>query len=379
MKLFSDIKRDARHQKTGSGGYEWWYFDGISEDGDYQLVIIFYDGCPFSTRYIREMESRPEADSALPGQHPAISISIYHKGTPIFYSLSQYPPDECSFDEQQPAVTVGENSFRFAERENHGSREYSAYDLRINERLPSGDELKGIITFTGLNPNERLFADAENPAESKKRADDDSSGGHSWNLVLPRAEMQCRMNFLRKGLIRKELKFNGTGYHDHNTGLEPMKNGFRDWYWGRVHFPEATLVYYVMNRKNSRDHRAWLISTDNRRLLYTLELTGLKGRRPNGFLLNSARKLTFGDDKLKISLRHHKPVDSGPFYCRYITSAEMTHPAVDGRKGEGISEYIRPARIHRRIFWPLVKMRLRYVDQKPHWVQKSAPLAQRTW
>ncbi len=432
MKLFSDIDRDAQHLKTEPGSYEWWYFDGISEDGEYQLVIIYFDGCPFSTRYIRNMEkvpvnkaagkqvstdsqkstgdaageavsdatggtttdatgdadggtadktsgdAEPEVpDNALPSAHPAISISVYHRGQPIFYSLSQYPVDACSFDRERPAATIGANSFRFEERENHGSREYAAYDLRINEKLPSGDELKGIITFAGLYPNRRLFIDAN--SGNANSGSDTRNDGHFWNLALPRAKMQCRMNLLHKGLLKKDLKFNGTGYHDHNTGHQPMRDGFRDWYWGRVHFPQATLVYYVMHKSSGRDCHAWLVSPDNRRLLHQLELTGLRRRRPNGFLLNPARRLTFSDDELSVSVRYRKVVDSGPFYCRYLSMVKVEHPGLGVLEGEGISEYIKPRRIHRRLFWPLVHMRLRYVEENPHWVQNSSRLHRRTW
>jgi len=402
MHLLSDISRDARHPKSRPGSYEWWYFDGISEDGDYQVVIIFYEGCPFSTRYIRSLDKDPEGEDARADRHPAISISLYHKGKPIFYSLSEYPPEKCTFDGDTASVTVGENSFRFSERETHGSDGFGSYDLRINERLPSGDELKGMLTFSGMDPNERLFtgngkvpgmvpgasasASAVVSASASDTASEDGEPGHLWNLVLPRASMQCRINLLRNGLIARELKFEGEGYHDHNLGSEPMKESFRDWYWGRVHFPHGTLVYYIMNKNGKdgskklvQDYRAWFISPDNRRLLYTLELTGFKKRSTNGFLLRPARRLQFKEKELEIEVRHNVVADSGPFYCRYISEARLDHPALESQKSTGIAEYIRPDRIHRRLFWPLVHMRLRYVDQKPHWVQKSPRLFRWTW
>ena len=441
MQLISDSNLDARHPKPRPGSYEWWYFDGISEDGDYQVVIIYYDGCPFSTRYVRDVDrmhlktgddsgnesKSPQQDTAgsaavnetegadkraaeepagsLADQHPAISISVYHKGEPIFYSLSEYPPGQCSFSKEEPAVTIGANSFRREERETHGSRDFSGYDLRINERLPSGDELKGIITFTGMIPNTKMFGtdkktgdkQSSSHVRSTKQVHNTNTNEHGtnvktstsreledqthlWNLVFPRANMQCRINLLRNGIVSRDMKFDGIGYHDHNVGTEPMRQSFRDWYWGRVHFPEATLVYYVMNKKSGGDYRAWLISSDNRRLLYTLDLKNIKKRRFNGFLLRPGRELQFGNRELDVTIRHKKVSDSGPFYCRYITEARLTHPSIgENVTAAGIGEYIRPARIHRRIFWPLVHMRLRYVDSKPHWVQKSPRLYRWTW
>ncbi len=398
MQLISDITRDGRHHKPDRGSYEWWYFDGISEEGDYQIVIIFYDGYPFSPRYIRSLDagtvdddsadggagsdgdgagvradggagSDGDTGNAMPGNHPAISISVYHQGNSIFYSLSQYPAKLCSFEDGVPAVTIGNNSFRFTERMEHGVNEYGSFDLRINELLPSGDELKGIITIIGMNPFEKLFPGGkagwnETDADGKGEAEVPSGNGHLWNMAMPRGRMQCRINLIKNELIRKELKFDGIGYHDHNLGREPMKNRFRDWYWGRAHFPQATLIYYVINRTDGeQDVQAWLVSPDNRRLLHTLELVKMKRRRTNGFLMSPARCLLFRDDDIEVSVLHQKVIDSGPFYYRYISSATLIQPSLGSELVQGVGEYIRPQRVHSRIFWPLINMRMRYIDR----------------
>jgi hypothetical protein len=46
---------------------------------------------------------------------------------------------------------------------------------------------------------------------------------------------------------------------------------------------------------------------------------------------------------------------------------------------EGISEYISPSNIYKKKFWPAVKMRLRFANQKPHWVQKFKLFYEWTW
>lgn len=511
MHLLSDINRDVRHPKTHPGSYEWWYFDGISDDGKYQFVVIFYDGCPFSTRYIKSLEADPSHPDSMPDKHPAISISVYEKGKPIFYSLSEYPPDACRFDEDMPGVMIGENSLRYSAVEAHGSTGFSSLDLRINEKLPSGDELKGIITFHAMNIWDRLLGESppmatfrsateqtagpgteqttgpgtgqnagsdtadvartpgrssvgsdtspaalsagqttagectktlakatggtdalsqkdqptlfdqeidgaggdhgshgltgeqepshggrqesarvdqqkpphsgqQEPASSGKDAARSSSGsGHYWNLVMPRAKVQCRMNLLKNGLITRDLLFNGTGYHDHNRGSEPMKNEFRDWYWGRVHFEQATLVYYIMNKSDGSEHKAWLLSRDNRRLLHELKLEKSTSKRLTPFLLRPARKMLFSDQGLSVSVHHQKVIDSGPFYCRYLSKVTLEHPKLYTETETGVGEYIFPNRIHTRLYWPLVQMRLRYTGEKPHWVQKSPRLYRWTW
>lgn len=410
MKILSDIRRDAREKISKPGSYQWWYFDGISEDGDYQIVIIFYDGCPFSTRYIRQAEANPDDPLSRPENHPGISISLYFKGEPIFYSLTNYPPDSCRFDEMQPHVVIGGNSLRHSGRKVHGSNDFSSFDIRINECLPSGDELKGILTFIGMNPNTSLLKEVASPQISEKDSKTNKSkrkksawfrkkepeittsadmkkeqgmgsseDSHQWNLVLPYARLECRMNLSYRGNIKKEVKFNGSAYHDHNVGNIPMKEHFFDWYWGRIHFPQATLVYYIMNKKEGQMPKAFLISRDNKRLLHTLDLSASRTKRTNRFFLRAARRLAFTSQELEIKVEHRHSVDSGPFYCRYLSIGKMYHPALGTETAEGIAEYIRPDRIHRRIFWPLVNMRLRYVDSKPHWVQNNSALYRKTW
>jgi carotenoid 1,2-hydratase len=351
MQLLSDITRDGRHQKTEPGSFEWWYFDGISEDGEYQIVVVFYDGCPFSAEYVRSLD---KTGQALPEGFPAISISVYHRGNPIFNSFSHYPADNCTFGDGVAAVNIGDNSFRFAERENHGVREFASFDLRINEQLPSGQELKGIITFIGLNPCEYLLS---NGKESNTFSD-------SWNLAMPLGQLQCRMNLIKDGLIKEELKFDGSGYHDHFLGYKPMKNRIHDWYWGRAHFPQATLVYSVMNLSDGdQTALAWLVSPDNRRLLHDLQPAAMKSHRLNKYFMRPARRLDFQNNDIEVSILHQKVIDSGPWYSRYISRVSLEQPSLGITTVRGIGEYTRPRRLNRRFLWPFIQKRIRLVDR----------------
>lgn len=392
MNYLTDFRRDVRHPKAKPGSYEWWYFDGQSQDGRYQLVVILYEGNPFSTRYIKHIQKAesavgstsggPAADRPVAANHPAISISVYERGKPVFYAFTEYDPAQCSFSEDQPGVQIGRNTLACKVQERQGADDLVSYDLRLNERLASGDEIRGIVTFTSLAANPRLLGSAGPKASErwlKARLQDAAEPGHLWNLVMPRAKMTGRINLLQNGFVKKEYQMEGAGYHDHNLGDRPMKQDFIDWYWGRVHFEQATLVYYVMNRHEGQEHRAWLISRDGRRLLYTPELVKLQSRRTTGFLLRPARRLRFGDEELDLQIHHRTIIDSGPFYCRYLSRALLVHPAFGTMQATGIGEYIKPSRIYLKRFWPLVHMRLRYGSEKPHWVQKSSRLYRITW
>ena len=54
----SSIAADVWHPKRDARGYEWWYFDALSDDGREAIVVIFLDNFIFSPRYNKSVKSR---------------------------------------------------------------------------------------------------------------------------------------------------------------------------------------------------------------------------------------------------------------------------------------------------------------------------------
>jgi carotenoid 1,2-hydratase len=356
MKIISDFSKDIQTVKPLPGSYEWWYFDAVSADG-YCIVVIFYEGNPFSKRYIEAIQKN---DSKKASAFPALSISLYHKGKPIFYSFDEVLPEFSSFSASQPKGSVGACSF-FGEKID----QQITYAIRLNQKLPSGDSLKGELIFQSDVFEDKNFDIAdESPSENSR---------HTWNLVQPKAGVHGRLEL--KGHENKEIVFSGVGYHDHNLGFEPMKDSFDEWYWGRYHFKESTLIYYIMHEKGTWDKRAWLI--DSAGTVSEAKRILLKEEGLSFFGLKSARVIELEGDGFKIHLQKDVMVDNGPFYQRFSGRAILK-----GEKGidqaRGISEYIYPARIYQKLFWPLVDMRINYPG-KEHWVQKSPVFYRWTW
>ncbi|HKK45553.1 MAG TPA: hypothetical protein VJ964_08530, partial [Balneolaceae bacterium] len=204
--------------------------------------------------------------------------------------------------------------------------------------------------------------------------------GHRWNLVQPRAEVRAEINISSKKENPQKIEFKGRGYHDHNTGREPMREEFKDWYWGRFHFDDLTLVYYVMNRQKGEQHRAWLIDKKNERVLDVLEDIELQDRQLSLFGLHTARKLSLHSPNAAVQIQQSKLLDNGPFYQRYLSDAFLRISGEQIVESQtGVTEYIHPSRIYSRIFWPFVDMRIRYTAGRPHWVQRSKRLYRWTW
>ncbi|MDR8391821.1 hypothetical protein NC796_11745 [Aliifodinibius sp. S!AR15-10] len=365
MQILSDYAKDVRTQKFKPGAYEWWYFDGVDNTGDYSLVIIFYEGNPFSTRYIQRLKNWNRSDSVFPEEHPAVSISVYKNQTPIYYSFTEFKQEDCFFDSNVPYIVVGDHTM-----EAESSDESISYRLMLNEELPSGDAIKGTVTFKSSKTPEKLL---ESVQEFHKE-------GHLWNLVQPRADVEANLEISARAEKAKEVVFEGKGYHDHNMGNEPMRNEFNEWYWGRFHFEMGTLVYYMMDRKNEQQHQAWLLSPDNNELIATYPNIDLQDESWSPFGLHTARKLMLNNDKAHITIQQARILDNGPFYQRFSSDSFINIPDEDIMQvAEGISEFIRPDRIYWRTFWPFVNMRIRYEDESPHWVQRSKRLYRWIW
>lgn len=363
MHILSDPTRDTRTVDQSSGGYEWWYFDAVSADGRYSFVVIFYEGNPFSTRYIKALEGK--ADSApMPSDYPAVSISVYEQENPVYYSFTEFNGTDCTFSEERPFVEIGPHRMESIQTEDQLS-----YSLSLDEELPNGDRLQAELIFESP-PTPALFEEEE----------DDSPAGHRWNLAQPRAEASGIIKIGSTGEGDRAIAFQGTGYHDHNTGDEPMRDEFFDWYWGRFHFDYATLVFYVMNRKNEQEHQAWLIDPSGGKIIKAFDQVEVSDKSLSLFGLYSARKLNFQAAGAEMRVQQSQVIDNGPFYQRFLSDGFLRVPGGHVLESQqGITEYIYPGRIYSRIFWPLVKMRIRHAHKKPHWVQRSKQLYRWTW
>lgn len=359
MNIISDPNRDASQSPDSPGGYEWWYFDALSADGNHGVVVIFYEGNPFSTRYNRALLS---GGDPVPSNFPAISISVYEDGKPIYYSFTEFDKDDCSFSEEQLRLKVGPH--RVKSTLTQGKLKY---ELELSETLPSGDRLEAALAFESSTAGQLWGGTSKN------------DNGHQWNLVQPRAAVQGTIRVTGSGENPQNIAFEGEGYHDHNTGQEPMRQEFREWYWGRIHFEHATLVYYVMDRQDEEQHQAWLIDQRNE-LLEVFDEIELIDEQFTLFGLKTARKITLRSAGAEVQIQQSHLLDNGPFYQRFKSDAflRLADEQIMERQ-QGISEYIHPDRIFARLFWPFVDMRIRYASEKPHWVQRSKRLYRWTW
>lgn len=362
MQILSDYRKDTRTEKVTPGSYEWWYFDGTDSRGRYGFTVIFYEGNPFSPRYIKRQKSGRFKEPAKAEDHPAVSISVYENRKPVYYSFTEFSPAECSFGMDQPGLRFGNHAMETEVRDDR-----LIYRLNLEEELASGDRLEGSVVF-------------ESPEVTGPDLGKATGEGHRWNLVQPSAHVTAELDLSSFGRTGRRISFTGLGYHDHNTGGEPMKNEFLEWNWGRFHFEEGTLVYYIMEQEDGSQHVAWLISPDNRRVVSRFKAISMEDRGWTRFGLRSPRKIVMSGDDADVTVQHTAVLDDGPFYQRFGSDAFLNIKGSQQiESADGIAEYIRPERIHWRLFWPLTGMRIRYSKEPAHWVQRSPRLYRLTW
>ncbi len=354
MNISTDFKQVSPNNNKQAGSYEWWYFDAQSEDAAYSFVIIFYQNNPFSTRYAQKV-----VDLEYSEIHPAVSISIYHKSNPIYYSFLEFGKNEFVWNEVEKKLTIENHSFQYL-----AIGDSIKVELNLDQELPSGHKVKGTIYGTGKKASPNLIYS-------------ESSDKHVWNLLLPAMKVNTDLALIGKR-GEERVTFEGVGYHDHNWGKESMKESFKDWYWGRFHFKEFTLVYYLMQKHSQQQFEGWIIDRGNQVVREYFREADLQYFTRNLFGLKSARKIELKSGQVSVNIQANSKIDSGPFYQRFNSDCLINYKG-QVYAAHGISEYIYPENIHKKLFWPLVHMRLRYVTEEPHWVQKSRLMYPWTW
>lgn len=342
--------------KKEKNGYEWWYFDAISADKEWSLVVIFYHGNPFSPNYMRSIFGEDPAD------YPAVSISIYRKGKPEYYSFQEFSGGNFAWekDKNEFNCLIGNCGFK-----RHDVFQEVEYELILNQTLDSGHSINGKLKFISTRISPKLF----NKEEKKEK--------HFWNLLQPKAKVVGNLKIKGK-TDDYHVAFHGNGYHDHNVGQEPMGHSFKDWYWGRIHIENETLLYYVMNGYEGKQYEAWFIDQEGQTISSYIEKVELENPTNTLLGLQYFKEVHLKGIRGNLVVELKNRVDNGPFYQRFMAEAYFADET-GAKKYTGFAEYINPREIQNESYWWMVEMRLRYMRQKPHWVQKSKFFYELTW
>lgn len=197
------------------GGYNWWYVDAISDDGQHGLTIIAFLGSVFSPYYKKSGRGDPI-------NHASLNVALY--GPHARWAMNEHPRSAVSRDRSSLNIAAS-------------SVEWTGDALRItieeqDKRLfnPWQRPVRGVVTVHPEMFNTTSFALDEDRA-------------HIWHCLSPRARIEVAME-------EPGLRWTGDAYLDHNRGTESLEEGFRHWHWSRAHIGREAVVCYEGTRRD---------------------------------------------------------------------------------------------------------------------------------
>jgi hypothetical protein len=191
-----EVREDGRRTPQSSEYFEWWYFDGLFDDG---TVFVVWLG-----------------DNWLYGSHKrAVSIDLTPPGTPTRHIMRTFD-DPGAFSSDQADVRIGRHSFKgdletYAIHADAADTGGVGCDLTLRRRVPSYRPATGYI-----EAGDKYFA---------------------WLVAVPEGAVMGTLT--ADGVIRQVT---GSGYHDHNWGNVSPANLFENWWWGRGKTGGYTIV-----------------------------------------------------------------------------------------------------------------------------------------
>jgi carotenoid 1,2-hydratase len=318
-----------------AGAFCWWYLDLVDARGD-GLVLIWSYGLPF----LPGLASAARAGRPVrPGERPSVNLATYRRGMLDSYVLHELDPADCSFG--GAAQWMGDSHFRADELPGGRRR----LEVRLDLPLPATDaRLHGRIEVEG--PRVELPADALGAADAR----------HAWGPILTGAPARARL-FLGE---RPVLALDAPAYHDRNWSRAPLHElGIARWRWARLDLPGQRLAWYQLDPDDGAAKRSILVQTRDDGRTRVFEDVPYRLRQPllNPFLLGWHRRVEVDATALGGPAFHftqNLPVDSGPFYLRFLPRARDA----EGRPGVGVSELVAPHRVDQAILRPMVRLRV---------------------
>ena len=191
-----EVREDGRRTPISSDYFEWWYFDGLLDDGT--VVVVWF------------------GDNWLYGSHKrAVNIELTPPGKPTRRIMRTFD-DPGAFASDQANVQIGPHSFKgnlqtYAIHVDAAETGGVGCDLALHRRVASYRPATGYI-----EAGDRFFA---------------------WLVAVPEGAVTGTLT--ADGATRQVT---GSGYHDHNWGNVSPADLFDNWWWGRGRSGDHTII-----------------------------------------------------------------------------------------------------------------------------------------
>jgi carotenoid 1,2-hydratase len=339
--LSNHLDPDRWVKPTAPGAHEWWYFDAISDDGRDSLVVVWYSALPFdpeyglaSLRHIQNPVKHPKPD---PLNHCAIGFSWYRDGKTVAYALNRFRNGQFSHTiDPQSGLNLAVHK-NILTRTKDGS-----YKLVVDTPAlsvgPGSKPIKAELSFKPASITdgwEKDLGTADHP--------------HLWILAAPDCQVSGEIQ-----VGKKNLSFQGRGYHDHNAGGDELSRSFHKWHWGRFHQGATTKIYYICEPSPGLSEGLWL-ECDQGKVTQTEILERLDGTDPKRTVFGIRYQDQLHHEGSQTKWKLGKPVDQGPFYLRWVGQMD----SLEGEHGRGICELLQADHLHQRWFNWMIPYRLK--------------------
>ena len=322
----SSLSDDAWLDLDGPNAFESWHFDAVSDDGREAIVIGFYDNYALSPRFYQSTG----ADERR--RFPAVSLVYSVDGKAVLSSVNEFASGEFAALTGKPECTVAASSFRVDEA-GYGSGFMVTVDIRTVGGRRIHGELEWLLIESDLMP---------------------LSGGRSdatWNLVVPRADVSGKLTLIgRRGKLRKQVHFRGTGYHDHVSSRNVHYRELASRMWGRAHFADSTIVFERHGGVQDRDAPGkFFLIRDSEIHERDAACEAAEFKRDRWGLLVPRRITYVSDDNIRLRVKPVSRIRSD--FSEVKMLSEVTLSLRDGRarKALGITEFVDPLRMKSRL------------------------------
>ena len=194
-----EVREDGRRTPQSSDYFEWWYFDGLFDDG---TVFVVWFG-----------------DNWLYGSHKrALNIDLTPPGKPTRHIVRTFD-DPGAFSSDHADVQIGPHSFK---------GDLETYAIHVDAVETGG---------VGCDLALRRRVASWRPATGYIKAGDSF---FAWLVAVPEGAVTGTLT--ADGVPRQVT---GSGYHDHNWGNVSPANLFDNWWWGRGRIGDHTIIALI--------------------------------------------------------------------------------------------------------------------------------------
>lgn len=199
------VREDGRRTQSSADTFEWWYFDGLLDDGT--VVVVWF------------------GDNWMYGSHKrAVDIELTAPGKPTRRVMRTFDAPG-SFATDHADIEIGPHSFKgdldtYSIHVNPAETGGLGCDLRLRRRVASYRPATGYI-----EAGPQYFA---------------------WLVAVPEGAVTGSLT--ADGVTRQVT---GSGYHDHNWGNVSPAKIFDNWWWGRGRSGGHTIIASEIHGKSA--------------------------------------------------------------------------------------------------------------------------------